>query len=142
MDIGRDEIEQWHRERAQTEPWLWFNDLNGHQKFIGYHFVVRRSGTVELARPISKVGNHCKGNNKNSIGVVWVGRDEMTDAQRSTLVGMVANLCVHYSLSHTDVYGHCQFAANKTCPNFNSPLTFESIDHFRSEVEMAIREIK
>ena len=42
MDIGVNEIRQWHLQRG-------FND-------IGYHYVIRRDGAIEQGRPIEKPG--------------------------------------------------------------------------------------
>jgi len=60
MDIGVDEIREWH---IKERGW----------KDIGYHYVIRRDGTIELGRPVTEVGAHCKGYNKNSIGICLVG---------------------------------------------------------------------
>lgn len=140
-NFGAEDIERWHMDRAKTEPWSTYKDLNGQVRYIGYHYVIRKDGTVDPGRPESEVGCHCKGMNKGSIGVCWIGRRHMTDRQRGGLVRMVAELCVVHGLSEFDVYGHSQFSP-KTCPNFNSQFTFESMDHFRQLVAMAIREIK
>ena len=43
MDIGVNEIRQWHLQRG-------FND-------IGYHYVIRRDGAIEQGRPIEKPGS-------------------------------------------------------------------------------------
>ena len=40
---------------------------------IGYHFYIRKDGTVYEGRPIAYVGSHCKGNNSCSIGVCLEG---------------------------------------------------------------------
>lgn len=40
---------------------------------IGYHFYIRKDGTVYEGRPITYVGSHCKGNNSCSIGVCLEG---------------------------------------------------------------------
>ena len=40
---------------------------------IGYHFYIRKDGTVCEGRPIAYVGSHCKGNNSCSIGVCLEG---------------------------------------------------------------------
>ena len=42
-------------------------------KDIGYHFVIRLDGTIELGRPIAEVGAHCAGHNAESIGICYVG---------------------------------------------------------------------
>jgi len=38
MDIGAKEIDRWHKEQGWSE--------------IGYHFVIRRDGTIEKGRPL------------------------------------------------------------------------------------------
>lgn len=40
---------------------------------IGYHFYIRKDGTVYEGRPIAYVGSHCKGNNSCSIGICLEG---------------------------------------------------------------------
>ena len=53
------EIDLWHRKRGWSG--------------IGYHYVVRRDGTIETGRPEAKVGAHCLNHNKYSIGVCYEG---------------------------------------------------------------------
>ena len=54
------QIDTWHRQRG------W--------KFgIGYHYVVRRNGSIEAGRPEWMVGAHCVGHNAHSIGVCYEG---------------------------------------------------------------------
>ena len=59
MDVGVTEIDQWHRERG----WLG----------IGYHWVIRRDGTVEQGRSEPSKGAHVLNHNSESIGVALVG---------------------------------------------------------------------
>ena len=40
---------------------------------IGYHFFIRKDGTVYQGRPIDKVGAHAKGANSYSIGICFEG---------------------------------------------------------------------
>ena len=49
---------------------------------IGYHFVVRTDGRIEMGRGIERVGAHCKGHNGTSIGVCYVVSRE-TDSLRT-----------------------------------------------------------
>jgi len=60
-DIGSEEINEYH--------------LAGNLKGIGYHYVIRRDGSLQRARPINIEGEHSPLNNHNerSIGVVFVG---------------------------------------------------------------------
>lgn len=60
MDIGVKEIRKVHV------------DENG-WKDIGYHFVIRRDGTVEKGRDVSVIGAHVLNHNANSIGICLAG---------------------------------------------------------------------
>jgi N-acetylmuramoyl-L-alanine amidase len=140
-DFTAQDVEAWHKERAIKEPWSHYVDSSGVARYIGYHYVVRRTGAVEAGRPESEKGCHCKGMNSSSIGVCWIGRHVMTAKQKSSLVDIIAKLCVEHGLNALDVYGHNQFS-RKTCPNFNTTFTFESIDDFRNILAIAIRDIK
>lgn len=42
-------------------------------KTIGYHYVIRRDGTIENGRPLEQVGAHCQNHNKHSIGICYEG---------------------------------------------------------------------
>ena len=58
--------------------------LNRGYTGIGYHFYVRKDGSVYRGRPIDVVGAHCKGENARSIGVCFEGNFEnetMSDVQ-------------------------------------------------------------
>lgn len=60
-DIGAAEIDSWHRGPPQN----W--------SAIGYHFVIRRDGTLEYGRPLTRQGAHTRGHNKHSWGICVVG---------------------------------------------------------------------
>lgn len=110
LDIGAKEIKEWHTlPRPKGNGW----------SDIGYHYVVRRDGTVEDGRPVERPGAHVRGENSDSIGIVWVGRDKMTDAQRKSLVKKIKELMKKYNLKADDVYGHREFDSGKTCPNID-----------------------
>jgi hypothetical protein len=53
------DIERWHRERGFSS--------------IGYHYVVRRDGSIEPGRPLQQAGAHCRGYNRHSIGICYEG---------------------------------------------------------------------
>lgn len=67
MDIGAEEIRQWHLQRGWSD--------------IGYHYVIRRDGKREIGRALEKPGAHVKGHNRYSIGCCLVGRGKYTDEQ-------------------------------------------------------------
>lgn len=111
-DIGVYEITNWHKQRG----------YNG----CGYHFVIRRDGTLETGRDIKKSGAHAKGHNSHSIGVCLVGgvdkynKGEMnyTIEQWQTLEKLIMELKSTYQIEK--VSGHRQYA-NKECPCFDVP---------------------
>ena len=40
---------------------------------IGYHYYIRRDGTVVPTRPLGQIGAHAKGHNAHSIGICYEG---------------------------------------------------------------------
>ena len=39
----------------------------------GYHYYIRKDGTVFLTRPVERIGAHARGFNENSIGICYEG---------------------------------------------------------------------
>lgn len=119
LDIGVREVRQWHIDRGWTD--------------IGYHILVRRSGVAEAGRSYDKVGAHVAGHNSDSLGIVWVGQDQIAQKQMDTLLVIVRGLMHQYNLSVDDVYGHYELDSKKTCPNldmnrFRAELLFTKVD--------------
>lgn len=117
LDIGVREIRDWHKQRGWSD--------------IGYHYVIRRNGTVESGRPFEIKGAHVRGHNEGSIGICWIGRDDIDDKQLVTLKKLVLAFTSKYKLDVTeDVYGHYELDSGKTCPNldmikFRAELIFD-----------------
>ena len=46
-----------------------------HRNFrdIGYHFYLTRDGEIHRGRPLDKIGAHCQGHNRHSIGICYEG---------------------------------------------------------------------
>lgn len=129
-DIGIDQVNKWHQERG-------FEAYDG-ITFCGYHYIIRRDGSVDRGRPEWIRGAHTYGFNTGSIAVAWVGRNELGPRQRTSLVLLVDSILRRYKLTIADVFGHCDFTTQKTCPNFNSVHTYLSINAFRDDL-MLIR---
>ena len=51
---------------------------------IGYHYYVRQSGEVVNTRPLSRIGVHAKGYNRNSIGICHEGGLDKTEKSKDT----------------------------------------------------------
>lgn len=112
MDIGVEEIRQWH-----TEDNGWLD--------IGYHYVIRRDGTIETGRPENRAGAHVKGRNAYSLGVCLVGGKSraphpdcnFTADQWETLRMLVEDLKGDYP--GAVVRGHYYYDQHKKCPTFD-----------------------
>ena len=112
MDIGLDEIDQWHREKGWSG--------------CGYHYVIDRAGAVETGRELYSRGAHVKGFNHNSIGICMVGgrasdggpEDNFTRDQYDTLASLLYHLTRLFPAA--EVVGHRNFPkVTKACPCFN-----------------------
>lgn len=89
---------------------------------IGYHYIIDIFGNVKECRPITREGAHCYGQNKDSIGIAFVGNFEKTALTRSALssfVNLVNDIEFKYNLSLRDkIKFHSDF--RKTlCPGRN-----------------------
>lgn len=111
MDIGRDEIDEWHKEKG------W--------KMIGYHDVIRRNGINEEGRQVNDVGAHVKGYNSISVGVCLIGgvnedgapEDNFQDNQYKSLIRLLRWYRVLFPKAV--IVGHNQLDPHKACPSFN-----------------------
>tara|TARA_R100000234_G_scaffold46829_1_gene27988 strand:+ start:11045 stop:11464 length:420 start_codon:yes stop_codon:yes gene_type:complete len=110
-DVDMETIKQWH---VEDNGW----------SDIGYHFVIKRNGIVQIGRPIQIPGAHVKGKNSVSVGVCLVGRTEFDERQFSALRDTVQLLLRLYPDSK--VVGHHDIDDSKTCPNFNVAEWFTS----------------
>ena len=78
----------------------------------GYHYYIRKDGTLYLTRSLERIGAHAKGFNAHSIGICYIGgldangkpADTRTPAQRASLREQVAKLCKEYPI--VEVLGH------------------------------------
>lgn len=90
---------------------------------IGYHYVIRKDGTVEIGRPHWTVGAHAYGENSHTIGIHVCGNFEIgepTDAQIESLAMLLANLCTDYGLpiDRDHIVGHRELMST-ACPGEN-----------------------
>ena len=77
---------------------------------IGYHFYVRKDGSIYKGRPIEYIGAHASDNNSDSIGICAEGNfevEEMSDAQKSSIKELINYLLSNYNIEiiqgHKDV---------------------------------------
>ena len=110
MDIGVEEITRWHKAKKF--------------KTIGYHYVIRRDGILEIGRPVKESGAHLRGKNKDSIGVCFVGGKEGHGEQANNFtveqmqIGRMLMSDLHKKYPKATFHGHNEFS-NKPCPVFD-----------------------
>lgn len=99
-DIGAKEITAMHKQRGF--------------RTIGYHYVIRRDGSVEAGRPDGETGAHVEGFNKDNLGVCLIGgvnakgkpENNYTDAQFASLSKLIDRLKAVYKLTNAEIKGH------------------------------------
>ena len=109
MDTDAATVDMWHKARGFDS--------------IGYHYLIRRNGTVERGREDGTVGAHAKGHNTGSLGIALAGGKSddnepscnFTAAQWKSLAELCINLKWKYNCK---IIGHNEIS-DKTCPNFD-----------------------
>ena len=105
---------------AQIDTW---HRKDNHWKFgIGYHYVIRRDGTIESGRPEWMVGAHCLNHNAHSLGICYEGgldirgdpADTRTEAQKKALRWLLGQL--HRAYPRAVILGHHDLDPQKDCP--------------------------
>ena len=103
-----DVIRKWHTD----EPPL------GHGwSDIGYHFFIKRDGTIENGRDLRRTPAAQRGHNRGTIAICVHGLESFTSAQFEAL----RKLCneINRSYSYITFHGHNEVNPHKTCPVFN-----------------------
>ena len=124
-DVSAADIHQWHLANG------WAG--------IGYHYVIRKDGTIERGRPQDTIGAHCYGYNKTSVGINIVGDFETaypTNAQLKSAEYLTAYLCQLYRLNVNNdvIFGHRDL--NSTlCPGKN---LYNLLGQFKQQVSAQI----
>lgn len=96
--------------------------LNNGWTGIGYHYFVRKDGTIYRGRPENAIGAHAIGANGNSIGICAEGNYEtetMPEVQKNAIKELIADIKSRYG--NLAVKGHKE-VSNTSCPGKNYPL--------------------
>lgn len=110
-DFTAEDINRWHKDRGWSE--------------IGYHFVVRLDGHIEIGRDLDSPGAHVKGFNKHSWGVCYIGgladgnpADTRTPEQKASINHLLRVLKL--TARNAKIMGHNEFpGVNKACPCYS-----------------------
>jgi len=110
-DVTMDDLRTWHV------------DGNG-WKDVGYHYSIRLDGTLEVGRPVQKVGAGVKGHNTDTVHVCYIGglddtgkpANTLNDDQRATLYTVCTSLVRVFG--PLELMGHNDLTDEKECPSF------------------------
>lgn len=86
---------------------------------IGYHYVIRKNGQVEIGRPDWAIGSHAYGENSHTIGVHVCGNFEIAEPtayQIESTAYLLGWLCAEYDLDPaTDIVAHRDLMPTACC---------------------------
>ena len=103
----------------------YWNEVRG-WKNPGYHYIIKKDGTVVNLFPEEKIANGVKGYNPHCIHVSYIGGvddhknpfDNRTDAQQESLFNKLVELSEKYPKAI--ILGHRDFpGVTKRCPSFD-----------------------
>lgn len=109
MDASAEQIHGWH--------------LSNGWSGIGYHYVIRKDGTIERGRPEWAIGSHAYGENSHTVGIHLSGDFEQaypTEDQIESCAKLLADICDRYGISidRDHIVGHGELMAT-SCPGAN-----------------------
>ena len=131
------DIDRWHREQG------W--------RMVGYHFLIKRDGTVQEGRGLMEGGAHAKGYNERSIGICLAGgicggeacehehvswasgqkgkpENNYTLRQWEALEILVSTL-KEERFPDADVIGHNDVEPGKACPCFDVKTWWNQVNN-------------
>ena len=99
----------------------------------GYHYYIRRDGTVLGTRSLELPGAHCRGHNKYSIGICYEGgltasgqpADTRTLHQKASLVALLREL--KRVFPRALIVGHHDLNPMKACPCFDAAKEYREL---------------
>lgn len=131
-EVTAEDIDAWHKprqfRRAQEArhgmgPWSGHGPHGVDLCCIGYHFVLRVSGVVEIGRRLTETGAHTAGHNHDTIGICMIGTDKFSAEQWRVLRRHVETTQAwrrKAGLPPVDVVGHRDLADDgRVCPGFD-----------------------
>ena len=96
--------------------------LNNGWSGIGYHYFIRKDGSIYRGRPDGAIGAHCQGSNTGSLGICFEGnymKETMPTAQYNAGIDLIKYLRGKYG--NLTIYGHKELLATE-CPGSKFPL--------------------
>jgi N-acetyl-anhydromuramyl-L-alanine amidase AmpD len=103
-------IRKWHTSpdpKDPTKPW----------RDVGYHFYIKKDGTIQKGRDLAIVPSAQAGHNTGTIAICCGGLADFPARQMNALVELCDYL--NESIPNVTFHGHREVAPHKSCPVFN-----------------------
>jgi len=111
---GIEQVEKWHKKRG-------FKDI-ATGLAVGYHAIIRRDGLIEYGRPTTSIGAHCRGYNRNSLGIALAGRSQFEVVQWDSLINLCVGWMRKFNIHPDNFDGHRELNKSKFCPGFDCEI--------------------
>ena len=96
-------MRRWHKRKGWSD--------------VGYHYFIKKDGTIQKGRPIERTGAHVRGANRHTVGVCFHGLNHFTKAQMKAM-HKVIEIIEDKVGKKLDKKCHNDYTRLKTCPNF------------------------
>ena len=103
-------INAWHKQRDFP--------ISSKGFFVGYHYVIERSGQLIQAREDTETGAHTIGMNNNSIGICVVGdfnQERPSLAQLIALKNLINKKMIEHNILPDNIRAHRNFKDTSCC---------------------------
>lgn len=121
------DVQDWHRRRwNRYNPSPTFKAANGEPYYVGYHYIIEWSGKVVQCRGHEEEGVHTKGQNFSSIGVCFMGNNDVhlpSNSQLDSWRRLYKKLSKEFG--NLPVYPHRKYS-NKSCHGSLLPDSYYS----------------
>lgn len=116
-------IREWHMERGWED--------------VGYHYLIQKSGKIQIGRSLYTVGAHVNGHNFESIGICLSGKKDFTEEQFKTAARIIDSLYtgIPNLKPKYGVLPHRFLDSKKTCPNFEMSRILTHIDPAKTDID-------
>lgn len=117
---------------ADVDSWHKGNGWSG----IGYHFFVRKDGSIYRGRPIDTVGAQVSGHNSDTLGICAEGNymtDTMPEVQKKAICQLISYLKSNY-YPKAQIVGH-KYWKGSVCPGDKYPLAEIQQNYNKYDIE-------
>ena len=124
-------IDRWHKEFGWAGCGYHYVITNG---VIAKHddYDIKQDGIIQKGREWKDIGAHCKGHNRDSIGICLIGKNHFTAKQLLVALPNLLLMLGDLGIGAEGIFGHREFDKNRTCPNID-PMLIRNMVRLRAK---------